>query len=148
MTLGVVQADLDQLESPNFFFTHFQMDIPTRVVRIYSLVQNKEYSILRAERVNNFGNMIMFSVRDSPDSVSQIFLPQSYKIIYTDEDLADINSYRTCYTLVYRGQTENLKFHILYIVKIILAMKCSLILLIKTCNGICLCLSFRKKTCS
>ena len=94
------------------------METPTRVVRIDSLVQNKGYSILRAERaVTHFGKMIMFSIRDSPDYVSRIFLPKSYSIIYIDEDLAEINSCTTCYTLVYRGHTEDSRFHVLDVVK-------------------------------
>ena len=44
MTLGVVPEDLDQLDSPNFsFFTHFHLVIPTLVVRIGLLDQNKNF---------------------------------------------------------------------------------------------------------
>jgi hypothetical protein len=74
------------------------------VVRIDSLVINTVYSIIRAERVNtSLGDMIMISIRDSPDCVSRIFLPKSYSVIYTNRDLFEINSCTTCYTLIYRG---------------------------------------------
>jgi len=98
------------------------MDLPTRfqqastscVVRMESLVLNKECSILRSERVTNkFGTIVMLSIRDSPDYISKIILPNPYAIIFTDEDLADINSDRKWYTLVYRGKSEDSKFHIL-----------------------------------
>jgi hypothetical protein len=88
------------------------MEFPKRVVRISSLVLNKEYPIVMAERV---GDMVLISFRDSPDYISQVFLPHSS--LYSDEDLKDINSRSSCYTLSYRGYIEESNFHMMDIIK-------------------------------
>ena len=47
----------------------------------------------------------------------EYFFSKSYSIIYTDEDLAEINSCTLCYNLAYKGRSEDFKFRILYVVK-------------------------------
>jgi hypothetical protein len=86
------------------------MEFPTRVMQISSLILNKEYRIVRVEKV---GDKILISFRDSPDYISQVFLTYTY--IYCDEDLDDMNSRSTFYTLVYRGCVAG--FHMLDIIK-------------------------------
>jgi hypothetical protein len=63
------------------------MEYPTRVVCVSSLVLDKEYPIVRVERV---GDRLKIYFLDSPDYISQTFLPHSG--VYSDEDLRTINS--------------------------------------------------------
>jgi hypothetical protein len=52
------------------------------VVRVSSLVVDMGYPIIRAETV---GDRVLITFRDSPEHVSQVFLP--YAFTYLDEDL-------------------------------------------------------------
>jgi hypothetical protein len=69
-------------------FHLLQMSFPTRVVRIPSLVVDKEYRIIRVERVGD--RLLISFLGDSPEYISQVSL--SHYTNYTDEDLSIINS--------------------------------------------------------
>jgi hypothetical protein len=62
---------------------------------------------MRMERV---GDRLKISFLDSPDYISQVFLPHSG--VYSDEDLTAINSGHTFYTLAYRGHIGESAFHV------------------------------------
>jgi hypothetical protein len=77
----------------------FQMSLPTRVVSIASLVIDKEYPIVRVQRTCDW---LLFSFRgDSPDYVSQVYVPHAS--MYSDGDIGDMNVNSHCYSLAYRG---------------------------------------------
>jgi hypothetical protein len=80
-----------------------QMSLPTRKVRIPSLVVDKEYRIIRVERL-----LISF-LGDSPEYISQVLISHSRD--YTDEDLRVISSSN----LVYRGRIGISEFHMLHV---------------------------------
>jgi hypothetical protein len=89
------------------------MNLPTRVVKVSSLVLDREYRIVRAERVGE-RPLISFS-GVSPDYISQVFLPHS--VIYTDEDLRVISSEDGFYILVYRGRIGRSEFHMVDVLR-------------------------------
>jgi hypothetical protein len=81
------------------------MSLPTHVVRIPSLVVDKEYRIIRVERVGD--RLLISFLADSPEYIYQVLL--SHLSDYTDEDLRVISSS----ILVYRGRIGISEFHTL-----------------------------------
>jgi hypothetical protein len=82
------------------------MSLPTRLVRFSSLVVDKEYRIIRVERVGD--SLLISFLGDSPDYISQVSLTHSRT--YRDEDLRIINSSSN---LIYRGRIGGSEFHML-----------------------------------
>jgi hypothetical protein len=105
-----------------FFFFHsvtrtvllfFQMDLPTRVVSIASLVIDREYPIVRVQRTCDW---LLFPFRgDSPDYVSQVYVPHAS--MYSDGDIEDMNINSHCYSLAYRGYIGVSHYHVLDLVR-------------------------------
>jgi hypothetical protein len=73
------------------------MSLPTRVVNIASLVIEKEYPIVMVQSICD-----LFSFRgDSPDYISQLYVPHAS--MYSDGDIDDMNINSQSYSLAYRG---------------------------------------------
>jgi hypothetical protein len=118
----------------------------THEVQVSSLVVDREYPINRAERV---GDMVLITFRDSPEYVSQVFLP--YAFTYSDKDLNDINSRSTCYTIMYRGYIRDSTFHMVDIIKDhprVMTMKCNLRFFLKIKGRVCVFLFRTYQSCS
>ena len=79
-------------------------------VNIRSLVVNRLYPIVRAERITiKFGSTVLLSIRDSNEQVVQIFLPKRYANVVSDVDMDKINSRSIYLNLVYKGICEKNK---------------------------------------
>jgi hypothetical protein len=91
------------------FYLFLQMDIPTRVVRVSSLVKYRPYPIISAERV---GGSVLIKFLDLPDHISQTPLDNA-GCVFSDEDLANINSCENIYTMIYRGRVNGSDYHVI-----------------------------------
>jgi len=83
------------------------MSLPTRVVNIASLVIEKEYPIVKVQRICD---CLLFSFRgDSSDYISQLYVPHAS--MYSDGDIDDMNINSESYSLAYRGYVGFSQYH-------------------------------------
>ena len=78
-----------------------------RSVTISSLHKNKEYPVLRAERVETkYGVSILLTVRESSVDVVRVYLPKRYTDVFTDPNIVSINNGILKFKLIYHGVCE------------------------------------------
>jgi hypothetical protein len=71
----------------------FQNVSSTRLIPASSLTVNKRYPILRAERAETrYGPTVMLTLQEAETSNIKICLPKRYAEVFTDENIAEINS--------------------------------------------------------
>jgi len=84
-------------------------------VSVSSLEPNKPYPITRGKRLNTkYGVAVVLTLQGPEDSVVQVFLPQRYSDVITD-DLTAINTKAVALNLVYKGVCDSSKAYLLAI---------------------------------
>ena len=97
---------------PSYGRSSFQMALSQKfrdavlgtAVRISNLDLDTCYPVLHAEPAETkYGLSILLTIRESEDTVVKVFLPLRYSVVFTEEDLADINGQTLQYYLTYKG---------------------------------------------
>jgi len=85
-------------------------------IKIPSLKMNTLYPIERAEKLRDrFGEAILLTLQESPQTFVKIFLPRPYRAIFTENDLNSINEKSVSLSLKYLGNCPTSNSHILEI---------------------------------
>ena len=72
-------------------------------VNIISLKINKMYPIVNFKRVTTkHGPTLLLSIRESEESIVQLFLPKRYCAVISDDDMEKINTKAVSLYLVYK----------------------------------------------
>jgi hypothetical protein len=89
----------------------FEATRSNNVISIGSLDEGLNYPILFATRASTrYGPSIVLTLRDDEEATaSKVFLSSCYYCIFSDTDIADINSQKVRYNFVYKGQNEKTK---------------------------------------
>jgi hypothetical protein len=89
----------------------FEATCSTNVISIGSLDEGLNYPILLAARATTrYGPSIVLTLRDDEEATAtKVFPPCRYYSIFSDTNIADINSQKKRYYLVYKGQNEKTK---------------------------------------
>jgi len=73
-------------------------------------VIDRKYPIVKAKRVNGrFGATVLLTIGDSPEDLVKVFLPNRYRVLFTDEDIECINEKCQLLNLIYKGTCPNTK---------------------------------------
>ena len=84
--------------------SRFGQAVSYRTVRIPNLDIGRRYEILSAERISTrYGPSVLLTITVGPSDNARVFLPTRYTQVFTDADLADVNTGRLHLHLIYRG---------------------------------------------
>ena len=84
-------------------------------IKIGALKQNVPYPVERAERVQTkYGETVLATLRaESPQAFLKVFLPRSYGVLFSDEELQRINEKTLSLSLKYQGTNTTTNSYIL-----------------------------------
>jgi hypothetical protein len=84
-------------------------EVTCDILHVSSLEVDRPYPIERADRVTTrYGDTILLSIRDTAvDRLYKLFLPQRYRIVFTDDDLLAITDGYAVWNLVSKGRCPN-----------------------------------------
>jgi hypothetical protein len=73
-------------------------------VKISSLRTDSSYPIERADNFQTrFGEAVLLTIQDSPQSYVKVFLPRRYGVLFTEEDFQAVNDKHVSLSLRYLG---------------------------------------------
>jgi hypothetical protein len=82
----------------------FAATTTTRTVPINSLVEKAGYMVLFAERIaTRFGPSVLLTLLLDPPHTAKVFIPERYGILFSDDDIHEIQQGRIGLRLVYMG---------------------------------------------
>jgi hypothetical protein len=85
-------------------------------VRIVDLTVDKLYPVFRAESGDTkYGLSILLIIRVSEDHCVKVFLPQRYRLCFSEEDIPAVNQHTVHYRLIYKCMRSNSRSYILHI---------------------------------
>ena len=94
----------------------FKMSLSCQAIKLPSLKMNTAYPIERAEKLQaRFGEAILLTLQESPETFVKIFLPSSYGALFTENDMNSINEKSVSLSLKYLGNCPTLNSHIIEI---------------------------------
>ena len=81
----------------------FEIAMSCRSISLGSLVLERAYPIVHAQRINTrYGLIVLVAIVDTPTSSVKIYLPRRYGNVVSDENLEAINSESVAILLIYK----------------------------------------------